>query len=395
MKTIGWKTAFLFKALEKTKFGRIQINFRNGPSYEFGDGDLISQLDVANESVVSQVLSRGDIGLAEAITSGDLFISNQAGFVEWACLNDDLLRQAFHGSFLGTIIPHIQKWFRPNTKVGAQKNIMAHYDLGNEFYKLWLDKSMSYSSAIYSKQAQEDLHQAQMVKYDRIIDELNIRSGDTLLEIGCGWGGFFSRAIEKTGCHVTAVLNSPAQHSHNQELISERKYKGYIDLQLKDYREIQGQFNKIVSIEMIEAVGQKYWPQYFSKVRDSLKSGGEALIQSITIRDDRFEDYSRTTDFIKQYIFPGGMLLSNEAMKQQASLVDLQPDQPFEFGQSYAETLKQWRINFLQHTDEYKKFGLNKEFLRLWEFYLNYCEGAFRSNRINVGHFVLSKPKTA
>lgn len=395
MKKLSIKTTLLFKVLEKTQFGRIRLTIADGATYEFGTEPLICEVRVSSEQTLLNILKQGDIGLAEAIIEDEIQITDETAFVKWACLNDDLLKEAFHGSFWGTITYKLDRWLRPNTIEGAKKNIMSHYDLGNDFYSQWLDPSMSYSSALFQNEdnpnalASQELTPAQLKKYDRIIDALEINKNDRILEVGCGWGGFFSRAIERTGCHVTAVMNSPAQCAYNEKMIARKGLQNQVDLKLTDYRLIEGRFDKIVSIEMIEAVGEKYWPTYFSKIKQSLKPNGKAMIQSITIRDDRFEEYRNSTDFIKKYIFPGGMLLTNESVKRQSSMVDMSSAQPFEFGLSYAETLKRWRDNFNQAVTSKSLNQLDDRFIRLWNFYLSYCEGAFLAKRINVAHFEL------
>ncbi len=395
MKNLSLKTIFLFKVLERTRFGRIKITIADGKSYEFGTDPFICEVHINSEKTLLNILKQGDIGLAEAIIENEIQISDATAFVKWACLNDDLLKEAFHGSFWGTLIHKFDRWLKPNTIEGAKKNIMSHYDLGNDFYAEWLDSSMSYSSAIFDSventnlDIKEELTHAQYKKYDRIIDALEINKNDRILEIGCGWGGFFSRAIERTGCHVTAVMNSPAQCAHNEKLIAAKSMQKNVDLKLTDYRMIEGRFDKIVSIEMIEAVGEKYWPTYFGKIKESLKPNGRAMIQSITIRKDRFAEYRNSTDFIKKYIFPGGMLLTNESVKQQAAQVEMKSDTPFEFGLSYAETLNRWQNNFKSAVAAKKLNSLDDRFIRLWNFYLSYCEGAFLAKRINVAHFEL------
>lgn len=384
----------LFKTLEKTKFGTIQLKFIVPKAeYFFGEGPLVAELSIKDFTVLHQIVRGGDIELASAIIREDILISDEAAFIYWACQNDEILKSAFDGNFLGTLLPRLKRILRPNTVNGAKKNIMDHYDLGNEFYNKWLDETMSYSSAIFSSSTKsDDLREAQIRKYDRIIDQLNITSKDHVLEIGCGWGGFFSRAVERTGCKITAVMNSPAQAAYNKNLINLKNFSSNVNLQLTDYRNIEGKFDKIVSIEMIEAVGEKYWPVYFEKVAASLKSKGSALIQAITIKDSLFDDYRQNPDFINTMIFPGGMLLANNVVKRNAKSVGLRTEeQPYEFGHCYAETLRRWKDRFIKAEAENLLPQIDNRFTNLWRFYLSYCEGAFMAERINVAHFTLEK----
>lgn len=383
----------LFKVLERAKFGSIGLKFMDPRTeYKFGEGPQVAEIFVKNGGVLNEIVSGGDIELAAAIINEDIIVSDEAAFIDWACKNDDVLKSTFHGRFLGTLVPRMKGWLRPNTIKGAKKNIIEHYDLGNDFYNTWLDSTMSYSSAIFSSESKDDLKNAQIRKYDRIIDELNITSNDQVLEIGCGWGGFFSRDVERTGCKVTAVMNSPSQAAFNRELIQKNHFNTNVDLQLIDYRQIEGKFDKVVSIEMIEAVGEKYWSVYFSKISNSLHAKGRALIQSITIKDSLFKDYRRNPNFINTMVFPGGMLLINSNVENQAKLAGMHSEnKPFEFGLSYAKTLRLWRENFLLAQKENHLPDLDKKFVNLWRFYLSYCEGAFTAKRINVAHFSLQK----
>ena len=376
--------------LKKAQYGSVLVTFPDGKTETFGDQDVVAHVKLKNWSVIDQLIRKGDIGLAEGIIENEIEVDDMAALIEWACKNDQALGQALHGTLLGTLMYQINRFFTRNSKKQAKKNIVAHYDLGNDFYKLWLDPTMSYSSALYQSEDQ-DLTQAQLQKYDRLIDQLNIKSGDHILEIGCGWGGFFSRAVERTGCKVTAVMNSPGQAAYNRQMIDQKGFKSYVDLQEMDYRDIQGKYDTIVSIEMIEAVGKEYWGTYFDKVSSSLKSNGAAMIQGITIRDDLFYSYSQKTDFIQNYVFPGGMLLSNSIFKKYSEKSGAPLVDTYEFGLSYAKTLNVWREKFDSVYEQVKAMGYDDRFIRLWRLYLSYCEGAFRAGRINVGHYELVK----
>jgi len=344
--------------------------------------------------VFDLLFQKGDLGLAEAIIEGRLVVDDVAALVEWACRNDQALGAAFQGKWYGVLAQRMRHVLAWNSRSGAKKNIMAHYDLGNEFYRLWLDSSMTYSSALFaqgSEQVPQDLQEAQMRKYDRMIERLDIRSSDHVLEIGCGWGGFFSRAVEKTGCKVTAVMNSPSQAKHNQGMIEAKGIGGHVDLQQIDYRDIQGKFDKIVSIEMVEAVGEKYWGEYFGKIGGSLREKGKTMIQGITIREDLFYSYRKGTDFIQQYVFPGGMLLTNKIFRDKGLENKMNLADQFEFPHSYVRTLQAWKENFNQNHEAVKRMGFDDKFIRMWNLYLSYCEGAFRAGRISVGQYLLER----
>lgn len=385
-KSKSLRAKMFFEILRRAKHGTVRIQTPDGTEEVYGEGEPVMNLTLKNWEVIDLLFSSGDLGLAEAIISEELIVDDPAALIEWACRNDQDLEKAIRGNWYGTILSKLKHFLNDNTKSQAKKNIMAHYDLGNEFYRLWLDPSMSYSSAYFTQEGQ-DLESAQMAKYDRIIDRLGIRSGDHVLEIGCGWGGFFGRAVERTGCKVTAVLNSPEQARYNREQIERRNYKGHVDLQQKDYRDIAGRFDKVVSIEMIEAVGERHWGSFFEKVGSSLQQKGEALIQGITIRDDLFYSYRRGTDFIQQYVFPGGMLLTNSIMRDKAGENHLSLGDTHEFGLHYADTLRLWRANFERALPHIREMGFDEKFIRIWRLYLSYCEGAFRAGRINVGQF--------
>lgn len=384
------RTHLFLQILRKAQYGQVSIEFPDGKVEVFGEGALFNKVQVLKWEAFDLLFSKGDLGLAEAIIEGDIIVEDVVSLIEWACRNDQALSQALHGSWFGTILSRVRHLLNHNNREGAKKNIHAHYDLGNDFYRLWLDSTMTYSSAIFQTKGQS-LQEAQYAKYDRIIEELQIKSGDHILEIGCGWGGFFSRAVEKTGCKVTAVMNSTAQAQHNLARIQKQGMVSHVELRQQDYRDIEGRFDKVVSIEMIEAVGEKYWKTFFDKVSSSLKTGGSTLIQGITIREELFYSYRKKTDFIQQYVFPGGMLLTNQTFKDQGLKSGMNLSNTFEFAHSYAETLRHWRENFHKALPEVKKMGFDDRFIRMWDLYLAYCEGAFRAERISVGQFRLER----
>ncbi len=388
MKGPSVRTLMFLQILRKAKHGTVDLILPDGRRENYGEGTPVIRVEVRTWEAIDLLFNKGDLGLAEAIVENSLVVDDVVALVQWACLNDQDLGQALHGTWYGNLAAKIRHLMNYNNRRGAQKNIMAHYDLGNEFYRLWLDPSMTYSSALFDH-PEQSLQEAQMRKYDRIIDSLQLKAGDHILEIGCGWGGFFSRAVERTGCQVTAVMNSPEQARHNRGRIEDQKMSKHVNLIQQDYRDIQGQFDKVVSIEMIEAVGEQYWDTFFGKVGNSLKAKGAAVIQGITIREDLFYSYRKSTDFIQQYVFPGGMLLTNGTFQDRGQKNGMNLEEAFEFGLSYAATLKAWRQNFKQAAPHILAMGFDEKFMRLWNLYLAYCEGAFRAGRINVGQFSL------
>ncbi|WP_345900863.1 cyclopropane-fatty-acyl-phospholipid synthase family protein, partial [Martelella sp. UBA3392] len=280
---------------------------------------------------------------------------------------------------------------RRNSKSGSRRNIAFHYDLGNAFYKLWLDETMTYSSALYEGR-DRSLSEAQTAKYDRIIARLQIGPEDRVLEIGCGWGGFAEHAAARTGCHVTGLTLSKEQAKYARERLAASGLSDRTDIRLEDYRDCKGTFDKIVSIEMFEAVGEENWPVFFKTVNERLTPGGTAVIQSIAIEHHRLDDYRRNPDFIQAYIFPGGMLPSIETFKKGAGSAGLAVKDLFSFGKDYARTLLEWERRFLAEWDAIRPLGFDDRFQRMWRYYLNYCATGFDAGRIDVAQFHLIKP---
>ena len=386
---LSMRGQMFLQVLKRSKHGTLHLTFPDQSFETYGESAPLINVKVKAWTAFDLVFNKGDLGLAEAIVGDLLEVDDVAALVEWACRNDQDLGQTLYGTWYGTLAAKIRHYLNRNERTQAQKNIMAHYDLGNEFYSLWLDPSMTYSSAIF-KSPTQSLQEAQTEKYDRIIDSLNLKESDHLLEIGCGWGGFFSRAVEKTGCQITAVANSPEQVRFNLTKIKNNKMDKHVKVIQQDYRDIQGTFDKVASIEMIEAVGEQYWNSFFGKVRSSLKSKGHAVIQGITIREDLFYSYKKSTDFIQQYVFPGGMLLTNGIFREMSDKHSLSLQDTFEFGIDYADTLKAWRHNFNKALPHVRAMGFDERFIRLWNLYLSYCEGAFRAKRINVGQYTFA-----
>jgi cyclopropane-fatty-acyl-phospholipid synthase len=334
--------------------------------------------------VISAVAAKGDIGFAEAYRESLWETDDLVALCSVAVANQDVLNPCFESGGLHYYFHQVFYLFQKNSLRGSRKNIHAHYDIGNSFYALWLDPTMTYSSALYSND-NEDLSIAQNNKYDRILNAFERDSG-ALLEIGCGWGGFADRAMDgHKDFDITGITLSDEQHDFAQaRLMNKAKIK------LEDYRHQQGKYDQIVSIEMFEAVGEKYWPVYFNKIKELLADGGKAIIQTITVDDREFENYKRRTDFIRSYIFPGGMLPSPSRFDAEARKAGLNPGNRFEFGKDYAQTLETWLQNFDDVAGKIKAMGFDEKFIRLWRFYLAACAAGFRAGFTNVQQIELS-----
>ncbi|WP_412477950.1 class I SAM-dependent methyltransferase [Azonexus sp. IMCC34839] len=376
-------TRTVFDLLEKLTGGLLEVRLPDGSCALFGEGESGVTLQVHDEAIFSRVLARGDIGLAEAYLDGQWDSPDVTGLLALLARNRDALNKAVYGSWRQLLAARVRHWFNRNSREGSKRNIMAHYDLGNDFYRAWLDSSMSYSSAIYRAEDDGSLAAAQHAKYRRILERLQAKAGDSVLEVGCGWGGFAELAVQD-GLQVTGLTLSPAQLEWAKNRVPQA------DLRLQDYRDTQEKFDHLVSIEMFEAVGEQWWPTYFSTVARALKPGGKAVIQSITIRDDLFAAYRRGTDFIQQYIFPGGMLPSRQAFRKAAERQGLHVTDEFAFGLDYARTLAEWRAAFEANWPHIATLGFDETFRRLWRLYLCYCEAGFMAGNIDVVQFELA-----
>ena len=376
-------TRLVFELLDNLHGGMLEIRLPDGSSRLFGEGEHGVTLNVHDEAMFSQVLARGDIGLAEAYLDGHWDSPDVTGLLTLLTRNRDALKKAVYGSWRNLLAARLRHWLNRNSRAGSKRNIMAHYDLGNDFYRLWLDRSMSYSSALYRAVDDGELESAQRAKYRRLLRRLHAEPGQSVLEIGCGWGGFAEIAVQE-GLQVTGLTLSPAQLEWARKRVPEA------DLRLQDYRDTSERFDHIVSIEMFEAVGERWWPTYFRTIARALKPGGRAVIQSITIRDDLFAEYRKGTDFIQQYVFPGGMLPSRSAFRAAAAKQGLTVHGEYAFGKDYARTLAEWRHAFESNWPQIAALGFDEQFRRLWRMYLSYCEAGFLAGNIDVVHFELA-----
>jgi cyclopropane-fatty-acyl-phospholipid synthase len=333
---------------------------------------------------VRRVLVGGHLAFADAYIEGMWDSPDLATLIEFFALNQDALGREIDPSRLSRFWNQLRHRMRRNTKRGSRRNIVAHYDLGNAFYAAWLDRGMTYSSAIYAEPGLS-LEAAQDAKIDKVMDALALEGGERVLEIGCGWGALAERLIRERDCAVTGLTLSPAQLAYANRRLEASRLAAKGDMRLQDYRDVQGSFDRIVSIEMLEAVGARYWPAYFAAVRDRMARGGRAVLQVITIAERYFEEYSRETDFIQKHIFPGGMLPSASVLREQIACAGLALRSAETFGASYAATLAEWQRRFQHAWPSLRGLGFDEAFRRKWEYYLSYCEAGFRAGSIDVG----------
>ncbi len=381
---------------------RAMLRMRHGSlTIVFPDGRVVlvtgnipgphAKIHLKNWNICYRALSNGTIGVAETYMDGDWESPDIAAFLELFLVNDEAIQDYANGKRgLPRLVERVRHWMNANTRKGSKRNISAHYDLGNDFYKQWLDPTMTYSSALYSTGA-NDLQSAQNAKYRALAEATGIKPGDHVLEIGCGWGGFAEFAASELNCRVTGLTISREQLAFAEERIRKAGLSDKVDFRFQDYRDETGVYDKIVSIEMFEAVGEKYWPAYFSKLEQCLKPGGKAGLQIITIRPESFEQYRSNPDFIQKYVFPGGMLPTREHLAELGRKVNLSLVRDFGFGLDYARTLAEWRERFWSVWERVRPLGFDERFKRLWEFYLFYCEAGFRARNIDVRQVVFSR----
>lgn len=369
------KSEFL-ATCERLRDGQLTLRTPEGERYNFGTSGPDAEMVIHDWATVSALAAHGQVGLGEAYVQGLWDSPSVEGLVSLAMRNRDHLgtydqANAFHRAkfrLVDTIM-------RGNSRRGARKNIRSHYDVGNEFYQLWLDEGMTYSSGLFASH-DDDLARAQTRKNGRVLSRLG--EGEQVLEIGCGWGGFAEHAAEE-GRNVTGVTISRNQHSY-----AECRLDGRADIQLRDYRDIEGRYDNIVSIEMIEAVGERYWPSYFGVLKRNLAEGGRVVLQAITVNDSFFETYKTSSDYIRQYVFPGGMLLSDRVIADQAKGADLKVQDSFEFGQDYAQTCRIWAERLVAQKRKIAELGHGDAFFRNWQYYLEICAASFAVGHTNV-----------
>lgn len=372
--------------------GRMTARFPDGRTlvFEGPEPGPSATLIVNDLAFARRILRNGDLGVAEGFLRGEWDSPDVTAFLQLFCVNADELNHYLLAKPLYRAFQHVRHFLNRNTRKGSKRNILAHYDLGNRFYEQWLDPTMTYSSAIFEGES-KDLAAAQTRKYETLARATGMNPNDHVLEIGCGWGGFAEYAAKEIGCRVTGLTISPSQLDFARKRIFDAGLNEKVDLKLQDYRDERGSYDRIASIEMFEAVGERWWPTYFEQVRDRLKPGGSAGVQVITIQDRFFETYKREVDFIQRYVFPGGMLPSPAVLQSVAQKAGLTIAAEKIFGVDYAETLAEWRTRFRAAWPTIQPLGFDERFRRLWEYYLAYCEAGFRSGNIDVRQVVFAR----
>ncbi|MCE7997971.1 MAG: class I SAM-dependent methyltransferase [Rhodobiaceae bacterium] len=389
---IPWPARSVLKAASSLGYGQLTVRLPDGRELVFrGEKEgTVANISITSYKFAWPIALNGSIGAAEAFLAGHWESDDIVAVLELFAENRSVFTGALNGLSLPLLIERAGHLLRRNSKSGSKKNIHYHYDLGNNFYKRWLDPTMTYSSARF-QQPDEDLSSAQNNKYRSLAESMELGPDHSVLEIGCGWGGFAEYAASEIGCNVTALTISKEQLDFARKRIFEKGLTEKVEVRYQDYRDVTEKFDRIASIEMFEAVGEQYWPAYFAKVREALKPGGQAGLQIITIDDNSFETYRRSVDFIQRYIFPGGMLPSPSALKEQVTAAGLSWKASTEFGLDYAETLARWRDRFLAAWPEISELGFDERFRRMWEYYLAYCEAGFRSGNVDVTQLTLSR----
>jgi cyclopropane-fatty-acyl-phospholipid synthase len=388
----SWQERLLTRILKNIEFGSIKITTPRNKILEFTSSKEGPNADIQlkNWRALIRTIWGGHTYFFESFRRGEWETSDLYALLLFGELNETSVDKVMKSTIWRRSIEQVLHKLNQNSRKGSKRNIAAHYDLGNSFYQLWLDNSMTYSSALFEGQT-TCLSEAQRQKYLRIANNIELKDGDKLLEIGCGWGGFAEIAAKEYGCQVTGLTLSKEQASSCKKRLKDSGIERKVDIRLEDYRDVKGLYDKIVSIEMLEAVGEKFWRRYFESIRDRLAPGGKAAIQTITIKDDCFESYKKNPDFIQQFIFPGGMLPTPSAIKHNVEAVGLKLTDTFYFGKSYIKTLHLWDQEFKKEWSRIEELGFDTNFKNTWTYYLNYCAAGFQSGRINVGQFLIQK----
>ncbi|MCY4306365.1 MAG: cyclopropane-fatty-acyl-phospholipid synthase [Aestuariivita sp.] len=350
-----------------------------------------AELCVHSRDVFSRLIREGDLGFCDAYLDEDWSTPDLQTFMDFIHSDNEVIYDGFPGIQFIRAFEKLRFWFQRNYKTQAKKNISYHYDLGNDFYRLWLDDTMTYSSALFET-GQESTEKAQIAKYASMIDQMNVSEGDHILDIGCGWGGFAEYAAGERGLRVTGLTISQQQLKYARQRIKKKGFSELVDFKLQDYRDENGTYDGIASIEMFEAVGEKYWPTFFEIIRDRLKPGCNATLQVITVSDHRWDVYKRGVDFIQKYIFPGGMLPSPSVLRSNVEKAGLAFIKSLEFGSSYDLTLRRWHQTFTERWEQIAELGFDERFRRMWSFYLTSCAASFQCGNCDVTQITISRP---
>ena len=379
----------VFSLLSKIKYGRINLKNFDGKQYIIGDNssDLEADLIIKKPGFFLEIINKGSIGLAESYMRNEIETNNLTNLIEILAKNIKTVHK-FSGAFDLPILNYVKNCFIKNTKERSKENISKHYDLGNEFFSTWLDKTLTYSSAIFEN-GKNNLEDAQINKYKKLSNLIKPKAGDKMLEIGCGWGGYAEYVGKNYDVKIDCITISKKQFDYAKERIFKKGLNEKVNIKMMDYRDVKSKYNSIASIEMIEAVGQKYLKGYFKTIKENLKSGGTAAIQAITIDDNLYNRYKSKQDFIQKYIFPGGFLPCKKNIIELASVNNLNFNQCYSYGKHYSDTLMVWRDEFQKKWNEISKQGFDLTFKRMWNFYLSYCEAGFKSKNIDLIQFSL------
>ncbi|MFB6347084.1 MAG: class I SAM-dependent methyltransferase [bacterium] len=378
--------------ISNCKRGTLHLTDSFGSRTIGGSADVTARLTVHDPILYPKLLLRGPIAFGESYRDGDWSSPDMASVLEFFVLNRDALTGGVEYLNILRPLAKVYHWSKENTVEGSRENIEAHYDIGNDFYQLFLDRTMTYSSA-YFAEPEQSLYQAQQVKLERLARKLNINPGDKVLEIGTGWGGLTSFLAENFDCQVTTTTISQEQYNWTVERIEKSDYRENVSVLKKDYRELSGDFDRIVSVEMLEAVGEEYLPVFFETLDDLLTSDGRVVLQTIHIRDQFYDDYRNNVDFIQRYIFPGGHLPSVGKVSEVLSDTNLTLTDLEEMGEHYVKTLEKWKNRLLDKSRQIEELGYDEDFLRLWEYYFCYCQAGFRTGLIGNSQLTLEKPR--